>query len=170
MISNDILKVMVVGLLFASSGASASSIVSDVSQVVSTTGSIGETGATALGTTGSWSLWRRGSFLHWALRGSFFDASGDVETITRGSILVGSGGFDKKLHGSLFPGSAAIERGFRGSRIADRRSRNHDGAGQVAIAAVESVQLTEPGSMALVGLGIAALVFVRGRKRRVAAA
>jgi hypothetical protein len=166
MISNDILKAMVVGLLLASSGASASSIVSDVSQVVSLTGSaaaVGETGATAVRTTGSWSLWRRGSFLHWALRGSFFDASGDVETITRGSILVGSGGFDKILHGLLFPGSAAIERGFRGSR-------NNDGAGQVAIAAVESVQLTEPGSMALVGLGIAALVFVRGRKRRVAAA
>jgi hypothetical protein len=121
MISNDILKVMVVGLLFASSGASASSIVSDVSQVVSLTGSaIGQTGATAVRTTGSRSVWRRGSFLHWALRSSFFEDSGDVETITRGSILVGSGGFHKALHGLLFPGSAAIERGFRGSRIADR--------------------------------------------------
>ena len=166
MILKDILKAMVVGLLLASSGASASFIVNDVSQVVSLTGSaaaIGKIGATAVRTTGTWSVWRRGAFLNWALRGSFFDASGDVETITGGSILVGSGGFDKVLHGLLFPGSAAIERGIRGSR-------NNDGAGQITIAAVESVQLTEPGSMALVGLGIAALVFVRGRKRRVAAA
>ena len=167
--SNDILKVMVVGLLLASSGATASSIVNDVSQVVSMTGSVAALdgiGATVAGTTGTWSVWRRGAFVHWALRSSFLEASGDVKTTNRGLIRVGSAGFDKALHGQLFPGSASMERAFR-------RSRNNDGVGQITIAAVdpvESIQLTEPGSLALIGLGMAALVVVRGRNRRAAAA
>ena len=166
MMSNDILKVMVVGLLLASSGASASSIVNDVNQVVSMTGSIAAMdgiGATVAGTTGTWHVWRRGAFVHWHLRGSVLEAGGDVKITNRGLIRVGSAGLDKALHGLLFPGSVGMERAFRGSR-------NNGGDGQISIAAVESVQLTEPGSLALIGLGIAVLVVVRGRKRQAAAA